>query len=181
MFHSPGSVKVGGTWQVAHWARPPNNSFPRRARSESKLRPAAAAPSPVSAGDAAATIDGLHMDESPSSLPDPEHQAFAGELRRMLEAAVESLPESYRVVFVLREVEGLSTTDTAECLEINEDTVKTRLHRARGLLRDDLSARAGAATAEAFQFHAAHCDRIVAGVLEQIAGATPSLPADHRL
>jgi RNA polymerase sigma-70 factor, ECF subfamily len=117
----------------------------------------------------------------PSRLPDPEHQAFASEVGRMLEAAVESLPENYRVVFMLREIEGLSTTDTAECLEINEDTVKTRLHRARGLLRDELYARAGAATSEAFQFHASRCDHIVARVLEQIGVAPASLSGDRRL
>jgi RNA polymerase sigma-70 factor (ECF subfamily) len=99
----------------------------------------------------------------------------------MLEAALESLPESYRTVFMLREVEGLSTIDTAECLEINEDTVKTRLHRARGLLRDELYARAGAASAEAFQFHASRCDRVVARVLEQIGTVPASLPAHQRL
>jgi RNA polymerase sigma-70 factor, ECF subfamily len=119
--------------------------------------------------------------EPPSQLPDPEHQAFASEVGRMLEAAVESLPENYRVVFMLREIEGLTTTDTAECLEINEDTVKTRLHRARGLLRDELYARAGAATSDAFQFHASRCDRVVARVLEQIGVAPASLPGHQRL
>jgi RNA polymerase sigma-70 factor (ECF subfamily) len=119
--------------------------------------------------------------EPPSQLPDPEQQAFAGEVAVILEAAVESLPENYRVVFMLREIEGLSTTDTAECLEINEDTVKTRLHRARGLLRDELYARAGAVSSEAFQFHASRCDRIVGRVLAQIrvvpaAASRPSTP-----
>ena len=51
-------------------------------------------------------IDHASMEAQPSASPDPEHQAFAGELRRMLETAVEALPESYRVVFMLREVEG---------------------------------------------------------------------------
>jgi RNA polymerase sigma-70 factor (ECF subfamily) len=131
--------------------------------------------------DERGSSDDASMDEHPSRLPDPEHQAFASELGRMLEAALESLPESYRTVFMLREVEGLSTIDTAECLEINEDTVKTRLHRARGLLRDELYARAGAASAEAFQFHASRCDRVVARVLEQIGTVPASLPAHQRL
>jgi RNA polymerase sigma-70 factor (ECF subfamily) len=130
-----------------------------------------------SVADGNESIDPASMDAHPSALPDPEHQAFAGELRHMLEAALEALPESYRVVFMLREVEGLSTIDTAECLEINEDTVKTRLHRARGLLRDELYARAGAATAEAFQFHAPRCDLVVARVMQQIAEVPASLPA----
>jgi RNA polymerase sigma-70 factor (ECF subfamily) len=105
------------------------------------------------------------------SAPDPEHQAFATELRSLLESAVDSLPEHHRIVFTLREIEGLSTAETAECLGISEDNVKTRLHRARALLRDDLFERTGAATSGAFQFHLSRCDRVVAGVLEKIAAA----------
>jgi RNA polymerase sigma-70 factor, ECF subfamily len=113
-------------------------------------------------------MDEQTMDDLQSTLPDPEHQAFAGELGRLLEAAVEALPESYRVVFMLREIEGLSTAETADCLDIGEGTVKTRLHRARGLLRDDLYTRAGVATSDGFQFHASRCDRVVANVFERI-------------
>jgi RNA polymerase sigma-70 factor (ECF subfamily) len=104
--------------------------------------------------------------------PDPEHQAFATELRRLLESAVDGLPEHHRIVFTLREIEGLSTAETAECLEISEENVKTRLHRARAMLRDDLFARTGAATAGAFQFHLSRCDRVVAGVFEKIAAGS---------
>jgi RNA polymerase sigma-70 factor (ECF subfamily) len=106
------------------------------------------------------------------SGPDPEHQAFATELRSLLESAVETLPEHYRIVFTLRQIEGLSTAETAESLGISEENIKTRLHRARALLRDDLLARAGAATSEAFQFHLSRCNRVVAGVLEKITAAT---------
>jgi RNA polymerase sigma-70 factor, ECF subfamily len=107
-----------------------------------------------------------------TSAPDPEHQAFASELRTLLESAVDGLPEHHRIVFTLREIEGLSTGETAECLGISEENVKTRLHRARALLRDDLFARTGAATAGAFQFHLSRCDRVVAGVLEKITAAS---------
>jgi RNA polymerase sigma-70 factor (ECF subfamily) len=113
-------------------------------------------------------MDESSMDHLASTLPNPEHQAFAGELGQLLESAIGALPESYRIVFVLREVEGLSTAETAECVDIGEDTVKTRLHRARGLLRDELYARAGVAARDAFQFHASRCDRVVAGVFERI-------------
>lgn len=105
------------------------------------------------------------------NAPDPEHQAFATELRSLLESAVDGLPERQRVVFTLREIEGLSTAETAECLGISEDNVKTRLHRARALLRDDLFARTGAATSEAFRFHLSRCDCVVAGTFEKIAAA----------
>jgi RNA polymerase sigma-70 factor (ECF subfamily) len=100
--------------------------------------------------------------------PDPEHQAFATELKRLLESAVDALPEHQRLVFTLRDVEGLSTAETAECLGISEENVKTRLHRARALLRTDLLVRAGAVASSAFRFHLSRCDRVVAGVLERI-------------
>jgi RNA polymerase sigma-70 factor, ECF subfamily len=108
------------------------------------------------------------LEDFQSNLPDPEHQAFASELRRLLEAAVDALPPSYRIVFVLREIEGLTTTETGNCLDLAEDTVKTRLHRARTLLREELCTRAGAATSDAFRFHAQRCDRVVARVFERI-------------
>src|SRR5579864_9489121 len=99
---------------------------------------------------------------------DPERQAFAGELRVLIESAIEALPEHYRAVFVMREVEGMSTAESAECLDITEETAKTRLHRARMLLRGTLYERAGIESGAAFSFHAPRCDRIVARVFEQI-------------
>lgn len=104
--------------------------------------------------------------------PDPERQAFAGELRGVIESAVEALPAAYRTVFMLREVEGMSTAETAGVLGIREDAVKTRLHRAKHLLRDTLFDRVGATGAETFTFHASRCDRMVARVF-----ATLSAPA----
>jgi RNA polymerase sigma-70 factor (ECF subfamily) len=109
------------------------------------------------------------MPQIQESAPDPEHQAFASELRGLLESAVDSLPEHHRVVFTLRQIEGLSTAETAECLGISEESVKTRLHRAHAQLRNELFARTGAATSGAFQFHLSRCNRVVAGVLERIA------------
>jgi RNA polymerase sigma-70 factor (ECF subfamily) len=105
-----------------------------------------------------------------SDEPTPEHRAFSGELRGLLERAIDTLPQGYREVFMLREVEGLTTAEVCEALELGEEAVKTRLRRARGLLRDHLYARTGAAAAEAFQFHAVRCDRVVAGVLGQLGG-----------
>ena len=76
-------------------------------------------------------------DEPASDQPDPERLAASGELRRLLEAAVDALPEEFRAVFVLREVEGLSTAETAACLAIRPETAKTRLHRARRMLQEN--------------------------------------------
>ena len=112
------------------------------------------------------------MSELKSLGPDPERQAFTGELRALIESAIEALPEHYRAVFVMREVEGMSTAESAECLDITEESAKTRLHRARKLLRDTLYERAGIQNAAAFLFEAPRCDRVVAAVLEQISPAT---------
>jgi RNA polymerase sigma-70 factor, ECF subfamily len=100
-----------------------------------------------------------------SPAPSPEHQAFQGEMRVHLESAIEALPTLYRPAFVLRHVEGLSTAETAACLGLREDAVKTRLHRARALLREELYRRIGEDTAAAFTFHRPRCDRVVAAVL----------------
>ena len=104
----------------------------------------------------------------------PERQALAHELRDLLEWAIDRLPAGMREVFVLREVEGLSTLEASECLGVSEDVVKTRLSRARAMLRRLLIERTGAAAAEAFRFYRPRCDRVVANVLARIAGPSPS-------
>jgi RNA polymerase sigma-70 factor (ECF subfamily) len=100
--------------------------------------------------------------------PDPEKDASALEMRAILEDAVAALPETYRNVFVLRSIEDMSTEETAECLELSHDVVKTRLHRARGLLRRELLSRAGTSVAALYPFAGARCDRIVASVLTRV-------------
>jgi RNA polymerase sigma-70 factor (ECF subfamily) len=112
--------------------------------------------------------EGDPMDRFASLAPDPEQQASNSEVRRLLEEAVEKLPDAYRTIFILRDVEDVSTTDAAEVLEITEDNVKVRLHRARALLRKSLYARAGMERKEAFNFHAVRCDRVVKNVFERI-------------
>lgn len=107
----------------------------------------------------------------PSNTPGPEEQASTRELARALENAIDALPSAFRAVFMLRDVEGLSTAEAAECLELNEQTTKTRLHRARMLLRDHLASRTQAALPRAFEFAGARCDALVANVLARIAGA----------
>lgn len=104
-----------------------------------------------------------------SSPPDPERQAFGRELGALIEAAVDSLGDGHREVFMLREVQGLSTAETADILDLSEDVVKTRLSRARMALQRDLLDRTGAAAASAFTFGQGRCDRIVASVLARIA------------
>jgi RNA polymerase sigma-70 factor (ECF subfamily) len=103
----------------------------------------------------------------------PERQAFSRELAGLLEWAIDSLPNGMREVFMLREVEGLSTAEVAECLGVSEDVVKTRLSRGRAQLRQRLLERTGALAPEAFHFYRPRCDRVVANVLARIAGQAP--------
>jgi RNA polymerase sigma-70 factor (ECF subfamily) len=103
----------------------------------------------------------------------PELQTFAGELRGLLERAIDTLPAGMREVFMLRDVEGLSTAEVAACLEVSEDVVKTRLSRGRAALRRVLIERTGATAPEAFRFYRPRCDRVVAGVLGRIDNAGP--------
>ena len=112
--------------------------------------------------------EGDPMDRFASMTPNPEQQASNSEIRRLLEEAIEKLPDSYRIAFMLRDVEGMSTTDAAEALEITEENVKIRLYRARVLLRKSLYARAGIEGKEAFTFNAVRCDRVVKKVFERI-------------
>ena len=114
----------------------------------------------------------LTIEQTPAPAIDPEHAMYGHELRVVLESTIEQLPEPFRLVFVMREVEGLSTAETAECLAINEETVKTRLHRAKRLLRDHLDTRLGPAAGSIYQFHLSRCDRVVAGVLFAIQKRT---------
>ena len=111
----------------------------------------------------------------------PEIQAMRGQLGRVLQAAVDALPETYRSVFVLRAVEQLSTSQTAECLELSEEAVKTRLHRSRALLRRDLESRLGPAIREAYAFLGPRCDRIVMGVLGRISASSVGSQAGNVL
>ncbi len=112
-----------------------------------------------------------------SSLrPNPEDQASCREIRGLLESAFDALPEIYRSVFQLREVEAVSTSEAAECLGVSEDTVKTRLHRARALLRQELFQKAGITSAELFPFHLSRCDRVLAGVFARLGLPEPRTP-----
>jgi RNA polymerase sigma-70 factor (ECF subfamily) len=99
--------------------------------------------------------------------PAPERLVRA-EMRRLLERRIDELPVAFRTVFVMREVEDLSVEETATCLSIPAATVRTRLFRARALLREALARDLDAATADIFSFAGQRCDRIVAGVLARI-------------
>ncbi len=105
----------------------------------------------------------------------PEKQAYDRELSQVLEKAILALSEDYRLVFTLRDVEGMSTAETAECLNLTQENVKVRLHRAHAALRKQIYAVVGENTARCFEFHAVRCDRVVSGVFGTLGIADKSL------
>jgi RNA polymerase sigma-70 factor (ECF subfamily) len=118
--------------------------------------------------DALRSIHGDSMPILKSSAPSPETDAATSETRRLLESAIEALPEAYRTVVVLREVEDMSVAETASSLGVTEGVVKTRLHRAHAMLRRELYSRAQGRATDLYQFHAVRCDRVVKAVFERI-------------
>ena len=118
----------------------------------------------------------LHtMTKMTADTPNPERQTYDRELKMVMECAIDALPVGYRSVFVLRAVEGLSVAETAACLDVGAETVKTRFHRARAFLRKELHRRAGIVAADVFPFHLSRCDRVVKAVFQRIGSALDSL------
>ncbi|HWN37680.1 MAG TPA: RNA polymerase sigma factor [Gammaproteobacteria bacterium] len=117
---------------------------------------------------AAASEDEINEIPDDNMDDSPERSAQRSEMRRLLEVEIDALPDDYRVVFVLRAVEELSVEETAEALGIPQATVRTRLFRARSLLREALASKIDLACEEAFSFAGERCDRIVAHVLERM-------------
>jgi len=112
----------------------------------------------------------VQINQSPMVAPDqdPERATAQHQLRRFLEQAIDDLPEGFRTVFVMRDIEEASTEETASVLGIRQQTVKTRLHRARRMLRAALGENIGAALKDAFPFDRPRCDRLVKRVLDQL-------------
>ncbi|MEQ6292254.1 RNA polymerase sigma factor [Vogesella sp. GCM10023246] len=98
----------------------------------------------------------------------PESLAMRAQLRKLLEARIDLLPEVFRTVFMLRAVEEMSVEEVSQALDIPEATVRTRFFRARSLLREGLASQIDVALSDAFSFDGARCDRIVAGVLARM-------------
>ena len=105
-----------------------------------------------------------------SETAGPELETLRGQMRRLLEARIDRLPDGYRAVFVLRALEELSVEETAAALEIPQATVRTRFFRARGLLREALARDIDLTMEDAFGFAGERCDRIVRNVLSSIGG-----------
>jgi len=105
---------------------------------------------------------------------DPEQTASQSELGHILEEAVLGLPEQYRAVIMLRDVEDLSTSETADALNLTEENVKVRLHRGHAMVREWLFARVGTNAKKAFPFMGVRCDRVVESVFAKLAEARAS-------
>ncbi|MEX2500055.1 MAG: RNA polymerase sigma factor [Wenzhouxiangellaceae bacterium] len=103
-----------------------------------------------------------------SESDNPEREAGNAQVRRVLERAIDELPQPFRTTFILREVDQLSVSETAEILDIPMATVKSRTHRARNLLRSELDAELSNAVRETFGFAGKRCDRIVDSVMKRI-------------
>jgi RNA polymerase sigma-70 factor (ECF subfamily) len=114
-----------------------------------------------------AESDANAMEDDPDQ--GPERIAMRGELRALMEKRIDTLPDAFRTVFMLRAVEELSVEETAAALEIPEATVRTRFFRARSLLREGLSRDVDFAIGDAFSFAGERCDRIVASVLARVS------------
>jgi RNA polymerase sigma-70 factor, ECF subfamily len=113
-------------------------------------------------------VDDAVLQDGGRRFADAEDTVANHEIAAALGAAVDQLADIYRVVFMLREVEGMSTEETAEALDISTDTVKTRLHRAKADLQRRLAHLVVAHAGRTFEFPATRCDRVVLAVLRQI-------------
>lgn len=103
---------------------------------------------------------------------DPEHTVAQREIFRLLERAIDKLPEEFRTVLVARAIEGMSVAETGALLGIKPETVKTRLHRARRLLKQDLADHIGAFFGEVFPFDGKRCDGLTNAVLQRLKKST---------
>ena len=124
----------------------------------------------------AAQMDGAQVIPFPNAFgtASPEADAARAQIRGLIEHAVDDLPEAFRIVFIMRDIDECSIEETAANLDLKPETVKTRLHRARRLLRDALDAKLASTMVEAFPFMGARCSRITEAVLAR-------LEADGRL
>jgi len=104
-----------------------------------------------------------------SAVSDPEKTMAQREIQQVVEHAIDDLPEAFRIVFMTRVVEGMNVEETADILGLKPETVNTRLHRARAMLRDNVERKIGPVAMEAFPFAGKRCDRLTEAVLQRLA------------
>ena len=103
-----------------------------------------------------------------ASSDDPEKSMAQRQIQQVVEHAVDELPEAFRLVFIARVIEGMNIEETAETLGLKPETVKTRLHRARTLLRDNVERKIGPVVMDAFPFAGKRCERLTEAVLKRL-------------
>jgi RNA polymerase sigma factor (sigma-70 family) len=108
---------------------------------------------------------------------DPAASAARDQIRRLVEHAIDKLPEPFRIVFVMREIEECTVEETAASLDLRPETVKTRLYRARRLLRAALHDTLATTMTDAFPFMGARCDRVTESVMQRLQAMAPDSPA----
>ena len=106
-----------------------------------------------------------------SATDDPERTMAQREIQHVVEGAIDELPEPFRMVFITRVIEGMNVEETADILGLKPETVKTRLHRARTMLRDNVERKIGPVVMEAFPFAGHRCDRLTEAVLKRLGYA----------
>jgi RNA polymerase sigma-70 factor (ECF subfamily) len=99
---------------------------------------------------------------------DPEKTVAQREIQHVVEHAIDELPEAFRIVFITRVIEGMNVEETAELLDLKPETVKTRLHRARTMLRDNVEKKIGPVVMEVFPFAGKRCERLTDAVLKRL-------------
>jgi RNA polymerase sigma-70 factor (ECF subfamily) len=122
-------------------------------------------------GNYAAADDSREADVVDTRAESPSDSTLRAEVRKIIERRIDELPVAFRTVFVMREVEELTVHETAECLGIPPATVRSRLFRARALMREALERDMDTAKAGVFSFEGTRCDRIVAAVLARIGSS----------
>ncbi len=129
-----------------------------------------------------AKLDDSHVIQFPSRFghEDPAASAARAQVRRLIEDAVDTLPEAFRIVFIMREIEGCSVEETATAIGIRAETVKTRLHRARRLLRAELHDSLAATLGDAFPFLGRRCERMTERMLERLDAMQATAADSHR-
>jgi len=103
-----------------------------------------------------------------SATDDPEKSMAQREIQHVVEGAIDELPEPFRIVFITRVLEGMNVEETAEILDLKPETVKTRLHRARAMLRENVEKKIGPVVMEAFPFAGRRCDRLTEAVVKRL-------------
>ena len=107
-----------------------------------------------------------------TATDDPEKSMAQRQIREVVEAAIDDLPDAFRLVFITRVIEGMNVEETAEILGLKPETIKTRLHRARSMLRHNVEKKIGPVVMEAFPFAGKRCERLTDAVLKRLGFTT---------